>query len=703
MEKIYKKNDNDLRMKKLLATGRFQTPWLTRISSGLLCTIILTSFPDAASAANPYRVISRSEWGADESFLYTDTPETEITDIKSDKTSEPETKREKDCSQAHEKYPDEFVPARTVRKNGDKTYRWALQYSKDVKLLVVHHTAIQVTGDDRSSEERMRALYNMHSNTQGWGDIGYHYVVGDDGKIFEGKTGGDYVAGGHVYCGNLGTVGISLMVNFDIEKPTQAQMRSLQWLLITLSKRYHIDPDGTTRFHGKEVQTVLGHRNLLSTDCPGYYVTETLNQIRTNVARNDYSTAIRFPVVAKAKSAGILAKLQKARLGVKSDEPLTGVIASGPTNIEGRPGDSAIFVIQYRSGNAGVNRRTRIANVSRSSNRLGLSQELGSRDIAIRNDLLLPEYLRPRSVQTIRLKVQYPIEPGTYTATIGGVEYTFNVTGRRMRNSEFGIRNEIIRPDTGRVSQRKTDTEEPSVSIPNSEFLIPNLIRIRLSTRETGATTCTTVNLNALKSQYRGTLECKVLDGKTAIINEIALEDYLAGLAEEPDTEPYEKQRAFAIAARTYAAFYLQKDQRKFPGMPYDGDDSPARFQSYKGMSFELKNPSWVKAVRNTAGKVMMIGDALIKPPYFSSDDGRTRSPDEAGWNNFPNAEIFKSKPDPWCKGMPMAGHGVGMSGCGAEGQAEEGKKAEEILEYYYPGTTIIMTNDQEPMTRQGK
>ena len=38
---------------------------------------------------------------------------------------------------------------------------------------------------------------------------------------------------------------------------------------------------------------------------------------------------------------------------------------------------------------------------------------------------------------------------------------------------------------------------------------------------------------------------------------------------------------------------------------------------------------------------------------------------------------------------MPLSGHGVGMSGCGARGQAYEGKTAAQILQYYYPGTTI--------------
>ena len=641
----------------------------------------------SVDAATPFRIIPRSEWGADASFLYLNgEPKSEITDTANDKTSEPDTisQRQQDCIENRKLYPKEFVPARTVRKKGDETYRWALEYSKEVKLLVVHHTAIENTGDDRDSEERMRALYEMHANSRGWGDIGYHYVVADDGSIFEGKAGGDYVVGGHVYCGNVGTLGIALMGNFDVEKPTQAQMRSLQWLLITLAKRYHINPDGVTAFHGKEMPTIVGHKNLLSTDCPGYYVAETLHQIRINVARNDFSTPIRFPVLAKSKSAGIVAQRQKERLGIANKEPATGIIAVGSLSIEGRPGDTAIFLVEYRSGNTEVSRRKRIAEVSRSSNRIGLSQELAGRTVAVRTDLLLPENLPPRSVQSIRLQVQYPMEPGTYTLTIGEVEYTLEVTGRRARNTEEFIDKTL--PATPKTSSHLGDASK----IANHKSQIANrAIRIRLSTRETSASNCEDIDLKKLKTQYRGILECTVIDGKAAIINTVALEDYLAGLAEEPDTEPNEKQRAFAIAARTYATYYLDPAQRKFPGMPYDGDDSPARFQSYKGITFELKNPQWVKAVRSTADHVLKLNDILIKPPYFSSDDGRTRSPAEAGWNNFPNAEIFGSKPDPWCKGMPMAGHGVGMSGCGAKGQAGEGKKAEEILEYYYPSTRI--------------
>jgi peptidoglycan hydrolase-like amidase len=215
------------------------------------------------------------------------------------------------------------------------------------------------------------------------------------------------------------------------------------------------------------------------------------------------------------------------------------------------------------------------------------------------------------------------------------------------------------------------------------------LIRVRLTTRETGSASCSTYDVSSLKKQYRGDVICTVLAGKAALINEVDLEEYLAGLSEEPDTEPYEKQRAFAVAARSYAAFYLDGRNRKFPGMPYDGDDSPARFQAYAGITAERANPRWASAVRATAGQVLTMNGQIVKAAYFSSDDGRTRTPAENGWKNFPFETVFASKADPWCKGMTMAGHGVGMSGCGAEGQANEGRTAEQILQYYYPGTQM--------------
>ena len=76
----------------------------------------------------------------------------------------------------------------------------------------------------------------------------------------------------------------------------------------------------------------------------------------------------------------------------------------------------------------------------------------------------------------------------------------------------------------------------------------------------------------------------------------------------------------------------------------------------------------------------------LIKTPYFSSSNGKTKSAKEV-WNW--SAPYLISKDDPYCAGEIQRGHGVGMSGCGATGMAEDGSTYEEILEYYYNNSKV--------------
>ncbi len=64
-----------------------------------------------------------------------------------------------------------------------------MMYSRSVDRIVVHHTAEtleQASADDMSV---MRAIYAYHTRTRGWGDIGYQYIIGKDGTVYEGRTG----------------------------------------------------------------------------------------------------------------------------------------------------------------------------------------------------------------------------------------------------------------------------------------------------------------------------------------------------------------------------------------------------------------------------------------------------------------------------------------------------------------------------------
>jgi len=178
-------------------------------------------------------------------------------------------------------------------------------------------------------------------------------------------------------------------------------------------------------------------------------------------------------------------------------------------------------------------------------------------------------------------------------------------------------------------------------------------------------------------------------DGKLVVINELPIEDYLKGLAEAPTQEELiEKAKAITVAARTYAIFYTDPNNRKFPGKLYDGNDDPAVFQYYLGYEFEKRAPSVVKAVDETQGVVVTYKGQIVKTPYFSSSDGRTRSAEEVfGWTHTP---YLQSVPDPYCEGKELRGHGVGLSGCGAEGAAKDGKTYIQILKYYYQDVRIV-------------
>ncbi len=187
---------------------------------------------------------------------------------------------------------------------------------------------------------------------------------------------------------------------------------------------------------------------------------------------------------------------------------------------------------------------------------------------------------------------------------------------------------------------------------------------------------------------YREVLEIRKESGRLILINELPLEDYLKGIAEVIDSEPEEKLKTLAVLARTYAQYYLEKDQ-KFPDKPYDASDDPDVFQKYLGYGYELRAPYSWQAVMETEGEVVTYQGELVKTPYFNESDGRTRSAEEVwSWTNTP---YLQSVDDTYCKNGQgtLLGHGVGLSGCGAAEMAREGSSYEEIIRYYYRGVEI--------------
>ncbi|MDP2642226.1 MAG: N-acetylmuramoyl-L-alanine amidase [Candidatus Peregrinibacteria bacterium] len=187
-------------------------------------------------------------------------------------------------------------------------------------------------------------------------------------------------------------------------------------------------------------------------------------------------------------------------------------------------------------------------------------------------------------------------------------------------------------------------------------------------------------------NEYRGILEVRDVDGTLTVINELPLENYLKGLGEVSNSEVTEKIKSVMIAARSYALFYIEKDQ-KFKGKPYNLDDDPNVSQKYLGYGMEKRSPNVAKAVDATKGQVITLNGDLVKTPYFNQTDGTYTKSAKSVWNW--DASYLVRVSDSYCKGDAFSGHGVGLSGCGAKGMAEAGFNYIDILLHYYTGVEV--------------
>ena len=143
------------------------------------------------------------------------------------------------------------VPMGWVPPVAPRAWRW----------IIVHHSATTTGG---------AAAFDKMHRAKGWDELGYDFVIGNgtdtsDGLIEVGPRWTKQKIGAHAKTPdnrfNEYGIGICLVGNFDVERPTPAQLRSLTRLVAYLMKTYQITPNN-----------ILGHRDTKSTDCPGRYM-----------------------------------------------------------------------------------------------------------------------------------------------------------------------------------------------------------------------------------------------------------------------------------------------------------------------------------------------------------------------------------------------------------------------------------------------
>jgi hypothetical protein len=107
-------------------------------TDGPLTTVATTASEPSVAAVSSVPVVSRAQWGADEGLRY-----------EADGT---------------ESWPEEYFP---------------------VQKLTVHHTAGR--NADPNPAATVRAIYRYHAVDNGWGDIGYQFLIDEAGRVYEGR------------------------------------------------------------------------------------------------------------------------------------------------------------------------------------------------------------------------------------------------------------------------------------------------------------------------------------------------------------------------------------------------------------------------------------------------------------------------------------------------------------------------------------
>lgn len=161
-----------------------------------------------------------------------------------------------------------------------------------VKHVIVHHSA----GSNSTTNflEAVRNIYTFHTssppNGNGWNDVGYNFLIAQDGTIFQGRDGqntfdGDNVLGAH-FCGKNGaTMGICLLGNYNTVQPSNAAIKSLINLAGWKLAKEKLPVIGQFQHVDGPLNILSGHRDGCATDCPGNNVYARLAEFRQQVSK----------------------------------------------------------------------------------------------------------------------------------------------------------------------------------------------------------------------------------------------------------------------------------------------------------------------------------------------------------------------------------------------------------------------------------
>ncbi|MDP8931885.1 MAG: peptidoglycan recognition protein [Actinomycetota bacterium] len=184
------------------------------------------------------------------------------------------------------------------------------EYASRVRYGIIHHTATPNGYDCSQARAVLRGIYHYHTRTRGWSDIAYNLLVDRCGTVYEGRAGGvdRPVIGAHAAGFNTGSFGIAVIGELTSQVPAaafNAAVNTIAWKFdihdIEPDERITVTSGGSSNYPAgskAKIWTLSAHRDVGDTECPGDALYRRLPEMRVRVRqRMAGGGLIRLPLV----------------------------------------------------------------------------------------------------------------------------------------------------------------------------------------------------------------------------------------------------------------------------------------------------------------------------------------------------------------------------------------------------------------------
>ncbi len=635
----------------------------------------------AQAVANRPRIISRAEWGADESLK-----------------------------------------------------RGTVSYSPRIKVGFVHHVVSTNEYTEAEAAQQMRNVYSWFTQGIQVNDFGYNFMVDRFGRIYEGRAGGVELAviGAHTAGFNAETFAVSFLGNADTLNPAEAEgnriVDAMSRLIAWKFDLNHVNPrgsavltsagpgpgGGTTSMYyaGEKVRskTIAGHGDIGNTSCPGDFLRPEVLQMRVRAAEMMGTTFFRPLTVGSGQPWGTQEPmtLRVPTTGaVKLKAEIFSACGDRVRTLRGDTAEAGMLELRWdrkddRDKPVAPGRYT--VSITGTAGDSALTPWNGTVHIASSADAPADPCSPPEAFTVVGTGYGHGVglsQWGAYAMALDGwdaekiVTHYYPGVEVGQKPDDVDVRVALLQQQS-KVHARAEALESggalevtfsgKSVTIPDGEHVVftsqgryvtvstvagsketrlgrGTLVTLRWSgTRDPGSTgdAPTVLNLTGAGEslgtsghRYRyGTVELATVPTpqgrRLNAINVLRVQDeYLKGIAEVVATWPQAALRAQVIASRSYALAKIAGGVDDACLCHMDDGDGPRYDQTFRGYAVETGEggDNWVKAVRATAGQAALWKGRPIPAFYTAATGGRTTSAADAwGGAGYPWSTSVEDK-----------------------------------------------------------